>query len=209
MLHGYLQVSQFITSVSVSVYFLAYVTRFTVKTLILYSSYNGQTHKIASVIASHLIGCCKCDIVDLRLVSNIDLQRYQRVVIGAAIRYGSFTADLNRFIVQHLNWLHSIPSAFYSVSLMARNPNKCTVATNVYTRKFLAKTPWKPDLCAVFAGALLYPRYRWFDRCMIQLVMQITSGETDRTKEVEYTDWQQVVTFAGVFAQLTVKQVLQ
>ena len=41
----------------------------------------------------------------------------------------------------------------------------------------------------MFAGALLYPRYKWIDRVMIQLIMKITGGETDTTKEIEYTDW--------------------
>jgi menaquinone-dependent protoporphyrinogen oxidase len=31
---------------------------------------------------------------------------------------------------------------------------------------------------------------------MIQLIMRMTGGETDTSKEVEYTDWQQVAKFA-------------
>lgn len=179
---------------------------FTMKTLILYSSYDGQTYKIARTIAVHLAYYCQCDIVNLHFAYNFDLHNYQRVVIGAAIRYAHFAAELDRFITQQFNWLHSIPSAFYSVNLMARKPGKRTPVTNSYTRKFLEKTPWQPDLCAVFAGALYYPRYRWLDRVMIQLIMRLTGGETDLTKEVEYTDWQQVSTFAGDLAQLTVKR---
>ncbi|XOD70337.1 MAG: menaquinone-dependent protoporphyrinogen IX dehydrogenase [Sodalis sp. (in: enterobacteria)] len=175
------------------------------KTLILYSSYNGQTYKIARAIADYLIDYCKCDVVDLRFAGNIDLQVYQRVVIGAAIRYGRFSSALNIFIAQQINWLHSIPSAFYSVNLMARTPDKRTPGTNLYTRKFLANTPWRPDLFAVFAGALCYPRYCWFDRIMIQLIMRITAGETDRYKEVEYTDWLQVSSFSEDLVKLTKK----
>ncbi|GAB7205818.1 hypothetical protein OS21_23100 [Dickeya oryzae] len=59
---------------------------------------------------------------------------------------------------------------------------------------------------AVFAGALRYPRYRWFDRVMIQLIMRMTGGETDSTKEIEYTDWEQVARFAQSFGQLTQKK---
>ncbi|MGP4123836.1 MAG: menaquinone-dependent protoporphyrinogen IX dehydrogenase [Sodalis sp. (in: enterobacteria)] len=177
------------------------------KTLILYSTHNGQTYKIARSIGAHLADCCKCDMVDLCLAFDLDLQSYQRVVIGAAIRYGRFSADLNHFIEQQLEWLHSIPSAFYSVNLTARKPDKRTNTTNACTRKFLEKTPWQPDLCAVFAGALCYPRYRC--RVMIQLIMRVTGGETDRTKEIEYTDWQQVSAFAGDLARLTVKQATQ
>ncbi|EQL89706.1 flavodoxin domain protein [Vibrio parahaemolyticus 10290] len=38
------------------------------------------------------------------------------------------------------------------------------------------------------AGApVLIPRYGWFDKMMIKFIMSMTGGETDTTKEVEYT----------------------
>ncbi|NUV09706.1 hypothetical protein MS6203_04108 [Escherichia coli] len=46
---------------------------------------------------------------------------------------------------------------------------------------------WRPDRCAVIAGALRYPRYRWYDRFMIKLIMKMSGGETDTRKEVVYT----------------------
>ncbi len=58
---------------------------------------------------------------------------------------------------------------------------------------------------AVFAGALRYPRYRWYDRFMIRLIMKMTGGETDTSKEVVYTDWKQVANFAREVAQMTNK----
>ena len=86
---------------------------------------------------------------------------------------------------------------------MARKPEKRTPQTNSYTRKFLLNSPWQPDLCAVFAGALRYPRYRWYDRFMIRLIMKMTGGETDTRKEVVYTDWTQVSSFAREIAHLS------
>ncbi|MNN88770.1 Protoporphyrinogen IX dehydrogenase [menaquinone] [compost metagenome] len=95
-----------------------------------------------------------------------------------------------------------MPSAFFSVNLTARKADKRSPQTNAYTRKFLLSSPWQPKQCAVFAGALRYPRYRWFDRVMIQLIMRMTGGETDTSKEVEYTDWQQVDRFAQEFGHI-------
>lgn len=70
-------------------------------------------------------------------------------------------------------------------------------------------SPWRPDRSAVIAGALLYPRYRWYDRVMIQLIMKMSGGETDTNKEVVYTDWEQVASFAREIAQLTNKASLK
>lgn len=60
----------------------------------------------------------------------------------------------------------------------------------------------QPTLIGVFAGALYYPRYNPFDRFMIKLIMKLTGGETDTTKEVEYTNWEKVGLFAEKFAEL-------
>jgi menaquinone-dependent protoporphyrinogen oxidase len=173
--------------------------------LIVYSSRDGQTRKIAQFIATQLGDMAACDVVDVRQTLNLPLTAYDRVIIGAAIRYGHHAVEVRDFIKDHLAWLDTLPGAFFSVNLTARKLEKRTPETNAYIRKFLAATPWRPDLSAVFAGALRYPRYRWLDRVMIQLIMRITGGETDSSKEIEYTDWPQVEAFARAFAGLAGK----
>ena len=93
--------------------------------------------------------------------------------------------------------------------LVARKPEKRTPQTNSYARKFLMNSQWRPDRCAVIAGALRYPRYRWYDRFMIKLIMKMSGGETDTRKEVVYTDWEQVANFAREIAHLTDKPTLK
>ncbi|HBV90282.1 menaquinone-dependent protoporphyrinogen IX dehydrogenase [Pantoea sp. B550] len=172
------------------------------KALILYSTRDGQTKKIASSIAEVIRQQQPCDVLDIQDATLPDWAQYDRVLIGASIRYGHFQPVVDKFVKLHLQALQQRTSGFFSVNLTARKPEKRLPETNAYTQKFLANSPWQPDCCAVFAGALYYPRYRWFDRVMIQLIMRMTGGETDSTKEVEYTDWQQVRTFANDFAQL-------
>ncbi|KAA5969767.1 MULTISPECIES: menaquinone-dependent protoporphyrinogen IX dehydrogenase [Pantoea] len=172
------------------------------KALILYSTRDGQTQKIASALAETIRQQQPCDVLNIQDAAVPDWTLYDRVLIGASIRYGHFQPVVETFVKQHLPALQQRTSGFFSVNLTARKPEKRTPETNAYTRKFLLQSPWQPDCCAVFAGALYYPRYRWFDRVMIQLIMRMTGGETDATKEVEYTDWQQVSRFAHEFAQL-------
>ncbi|WP_145587413.1 menaquinone-dependent protoporphyrinogen IX dehydrogenase [Yersinia aldovae] len=172
------------------------------KALILYSSRDGQTQAIASYIAKQLSAVATCKIQDLSQVGQIDLSQYQQVMIGASVRYGHFNSVLSKFVNKHVEQLNQMPSAFFAVNLTARKPEKRSPQTNAYVRKFLLSTPWQPTLCTVFAGALRYPRYRWIDRVIIQLIMRMTGGETDTSKEVEYTDWQQVSGFAQDFSAL-------
>lgn len=166
------------------------------KALILYSSRDGQTRAIASYIANKLQDTLNCDVINLQQADDVDLKQYQLIVIGASVRYGHFHPSLMKFVKCHTERLDQIPSAFFAVNLTARKPEKRSPQTNAYTRKFLLSSPWQPKQCAVFAGALRYPRYRWFDRIMIRFIMKMTGGETDTSKEVEYTDWQQVDRFA-------------
>lgn len=174
------------------------------KTLILFSTRDGQTREIAAYLASELKEQgIDADVVNLNRTQEIAWQEYDRVVIGASIRYGHFHPAVDRFVKKHAAMLNDLPSAFYSVNLVARKAEKRTPQTNSYTRKFLLSSPWHPTVSAVFAGALRYPRYRWYDRFMIRLIMKMTGGETDTRKEVVYTDWAQVASFAHQIAHLT------
>lgn len=162
------------------------------KTLILYSSHDGQTKKISEFLAALLDG----EVVVDALRADYDLQNFDRVVIGASIRYGHFNKMLDRFVIRNSLHLEQKRAVFFGVNLTARKEGKDNPETNVYVRKFLQRTKWQPKLAAVFAGALFYPRYKWFDQVMIQFIMRITGGETDTTKEIEYTDWEKVKRFA-------------
>lgn len=178
------------------------------KALVLYSTRDGQTHAIASYIASCIKEKAECDVIDLLHAEHVNLAHYDKVLIGASIRYGHFNAVLDKFVKHNVEALNTMPSAFFAVNLTARKPEKRTPQTNAYVRKFLLATPWQPALCGVFAGALRYPRYRWIDKVMIQLIMRMTGGETDTRKEVEYTDWEQVKKFAEDFGKLSYKKPL-
>lgn len=122
------------------------------KTLILFSTRDGQTREIASFLASELkeLGI-DADTLNLNRTDVVEWHHYDRVVIGASIRYGHFHPAVDRFVKKHLAALQALPGAFFSVNLVARKPEKRTPQTNSYTRKFLLNSPWQPQSCAVFA----------------------------------------------------------
>ena len=161
------------------------------KTLILYSSCDGKTKKIAESMAQYLEG----EVVVSPLMEELDLQFFDQVIIGASVRYGHFNKQVYRFVERHHELLNAKSAVFFGVNLTARKEGKDTPEGNLYVRKFLQRIRWTPAKVGVFAGALLYPRYKWIDRIMIQLIMKITGGETDATKEIEYTDWGKVKAF--------------
>ena len=103
----------------------------------------------------------------------------ENIIIGASIRYGKHNKNLYKFISSNKETLEKKRSAFFSVNVVARKPEKNTPETNPYVQKFLKISNWKPDRLGVFAGKVDYPKYGFFDKHIIQLIMLITKGPTD------------------------------
>lgn len=163
---------------------------------IVYSSIDGQTLKICQRLEQVLTGCDHAvTLIAVADVGTVDLPAFDRIVIGASIRYGKHSRSIRDFVERHRPLLERKAGAFFSVNIVARKPGKNTPESNPYLRKFLARTSWQPGLLAVFAGKLDYPRYGFFDRQMIRLIMLLTGGPTDPTTVVEFTDWQAVDDF--------------
>jgi len=170
------------------------------KLLLLYTTHEHQTEKIMKHIQYRLGSQYDCDLIELQENSSINLSDYQGVIIGTSIRYGYYSKLMEKFIDKNHIKLNQLTSAFFGVNLVARKSEKNTPETNPYTQKFLTKIKWQPKLKGVFAGALYYPKYNWFDRNMIRLIMWMGKGDTDTSKPViEYTDWHKVDEFAKKF----------
>ena len=121
------------------------------KTLILYSSRDGQTKKIAEFMAQYLEG----EVVVSPLMEELDLQFFDRVIIGASIRYGHFNKQLYHFVERHHELLNAKSAVFFGVNLTARKEGKDTPEGNVYVRKFLQRIKWTPAKVGVFAGRIV------------------------------------------------------
>lgn len=171
-----------------------------INTLILYSSVDGQTLKIINRIIELIED--EVTLMDIDDNPEVDFSLYHKVLIGGSVRYGNFRKNLLDFVNQHKTQLDLLPNAFFVVCLTARNPEKAIPANNAYMAKFDQLSQWQPRLKGVFAGALLYSRYNWWQTLIIQLIMKITGGSTDSSQDIELTDWSKVETFSRDFSAL-------
>jgi menaquinone-dependent protoporphyrinogen oxidase len=165
--------------------------------LIAFSTTDGHTPRICERMKLVMQSLGKqVAVMPLADVVPMELPSFERIVIGASIRYGHHQPQVAQFIAANQSLLESRPSAFFTVNIVARKPNKNTPETNPYLRKFLQRISWKPRLTGVFAGKLDYPRYGFFDRLMIRFIMLITKGPTDPKAVIEFTNWDAVEVFA-------------
>jgi len=164
--------------------------------LIIYSSTDGQTKIICEKIKNFSKNSNSIKLISLEEANDFNLESYEDIIIGASIRYGKHNKNLYKFISSNKKTLEKKRSAFFSVNVVARKPEKNTPETNPYMKKFLKISNWKPDKLGVFAGKVNYPNYGFFDKYIIRLIMFITKGPTDTSKSFEFTDWSKVEDFA-------------
>ncbi len=169
---------------------------------LLYMTREGQARKVMERIAfcleeaGHRVSVAAIN----DLPADYALDAFDGVVLGCSIRYGRHHKQFCQFVEKHKAMLENKPNFFFSINLTARKPDRSEPHNNLYLQKFLRKAQWKPDRVDVFAGALLYTRYRFVDRKMIQLIMKITGGPTDPKVDTEFTDWARVKKFAETVA---------
>ena len=167
-----------------------------ISSLIIYSSTDGHTKTICKRMIDYLKDKNVTKLVSLNDAKNLDLSEFNKIIIGASIRYGKHSKELYKFIELNRNLLDQKESVFFSVNVVARKPEKNTPDNNPYIKKFLTISKWRPKKIGVFAGRVDYPNYNFFDKYIIKLIMFITKGPTDTSKSYEFTDWSKVEGFA-------------
>ena len=171
--------------------------------LLLYSTVDGQTARICERLRAAIeLRGHRATLASIDSAAGIALGTFDKVVIGASVRYGRHRSNVARFMRGNQHRLSTMPNAFFSVSIVARKPNKNTPETNPYVRKFLRQIPWRPRLLGVFAGRLDSPRYGFWDRQIIRFIMRLTGGPTNPRIVVEFTDWQQVERFGEMISEM-------
>jgi menaquinone-dependent protoporphyrinogen oxidase len=171
--------------------------------IIVYSTTDGHTHEISHRLRQVIEPQGhRVTLISIGDEPDIDLNRFDKIIIGASIRYGKHSKQVYRFIEKYQDVLESKPNAFFSVNVVARKPEKNKPETNPYLQKFLKQIQWHPKELAVFAGKIDYPKYRFFDRQMIRLIMWMTKGPTDPQTVLGFTDWVQVEAFGRLVGKM-------
>jgi menaquinone-dependent protoporphyrinogen oxidase len=127
------------------------------------------------------------------------VDRFDGVIVGGSVHRGAHQAALRTFIEGYPHELREIPSAFFSVSLSAADPETAAEAMDTATT-FLNETGWQPSRIAVFAGALVNSQYDYFTRLLMKLIVRRAGHpDTDTARDYIYTDWSTVEAFTERF----------
>lgn len=174
------------------------------RVLILYGTTEGQTAKIARVLADTLVAeGCAADIVDAgRGTDGVTPEPYDGVIVAASVHVGRYQRPVARWARVHAALLNDMPSAFLSVC-MAVMDQRAEARSEIAAimERFLRSCGWHPAVRKLVAGATPFTRYNWLTKWIMRRIVAKAGGDTDTRHDVEYTDWTDLKNFARDFAR--------
>lgn len=170
--------------------------------LIVYATREGQTEKIARRMATTLREAAhSAELLDADHPSpGLDVSRFDGIIVGAPLHGRGYPHSILRFVRGERERLARLPSAFFSVGLAVASR---TVDGRAQTRpivdEFLSQAAWRPEHVELIAGALPYSKYNFIIRFVMKRISAKSGGDTDTSRDYEYTDWADVDRFAREF----------
>lgn len=169
--------------------------------LVCYGTSEGQTAKVADRLGQTLAERGhETRVTDIKS-APADLDDFDAVLVGASIHVGKQQSAVSEFVMEHRDALAGRPTGFFQVSLSSAtdDPERRAEAAD-YVDAFVERTDWHPDRIGLFGGALRYSKYGFLKRLMMKRIAKEATGDTDTSRDYEYTDWAEVEAFANDFA---------
>lgn len=145
--------------------------------LVMFGTTDGHTAKVAEALGSRL-----------------RFDRHEADVVNAA--YAQPDPSVYDAVI-----VNAMPTAFVSVCLgVLQHEPKVDRELQTIVKAFLQSTKWQPLETKVVVGALKYTRYNFLERWLMKRIVRKAGGDTDTSRDYEYTDWADLQTFADRFS---------
>ena len=169
--------------------------------LVIYSTLEGQTHKIVREISTHLqqsghLATCFAS----RELLSTNFQDFSAATIAAPVHMGRFPEPLRRVVNAHSSELAQLPTALISVSLAAASSDPAVMLDiKRYSNKFSDETGWMPSMVHNAAGALCFSKYNFLKKWILKKIVAKETGPLDTSRDYEFTDWPKLFSFVDDF----------
>ena len=170
---------------------------------VIFGTTDGQTAKIARYFTEVLrLEGHTVSVYDTRaaLPAGV-LQGEEGAVIAGSVRMGKFQKPLIEYVRANRDELKKIPTIFLPVSISASRSSAAAMREVKKTIvQFIDQTGFGPGAIHPIAGALVYSRYGFFTKIAMVLISKMAGGDTDTSRDYEYTDWTDVAEVARRFS---------
>lgn len=170
--------------------------------LVVYGTTFGHTSKVAAEVAKTLEASgASCDVIPAANATRSPAD-YDGVVVAASVHAGKYQRAVTEWVRAHRAVLEARPTAFVSVCLgvLQKDPKVERDLKEILDR-FFTETGWRPQVTTMVAGALAYTKYNWFIRWTMKRIAGKAGGDTDTSRDYEYTDWPALSAFTVEFGR--------
>lgn len=174
------------------------------KVLLLYGTTEGQTRKVAGVVADRLaqMGHQTLLVNAIDATADADPQRFDSVIIAASLHAGHYQSAVVHFVRKYLASINARPNAFLSVSLAAASDDEDdALGLDRCVIDFSQQTGWNPQHIHHVAGAFRYTSYDFLKRWAMKYIAHRKGAPTDTSKDHELTDWADLEQFVDCFSK--------
>ncbi|CAG1004074.1 partial menaquinone-dependent protoporphyrinogen oxidase, partial [Gammaproteobacteria bacterium] len=133
--------------------------------------------------------------VDVRAVKDVrDVNGYAAVIIGSAIRMGSWLPEAVEFVKRNQTQLRQMPTAFFTCHRLNTDDDATSrQAREAYTAPVRQIVTPKTEI--FFSGAMDYAKLNFVDRTLAKAVAQSTNSS-----EGDYRNWDVIRAWAESLA---------
>jgi menaquinone-dependent protoporphyrinogen oxidase len=170
--------------------------------LVLFSTTEGHTRKLAQFVAARLRGCGhKPELSDAADLDLPDAARFDAALFLASVHLGRYQRSFIEFVRKYHDALNLMPSAFISVSLSAAGDNPSDLAgIRECVDRLERETLWHPGAVHHAGGAMRFSAYGFFTKLAIGYIARRRGKSVQTSEDYDLTDYVALEAFIDRFA---------
>ena len=142
------------------------------KTLIAYSSKYGCTKKCAELLKKELNE--EVDIIDLKITKDIDINKYDKIIIGGSIYIGQIRKEVKEFCSKNLEKLKEKKIALFICSMQEGDAINNQILQN-FPKDLI-------DIAIItesFGGEFIFSKMNFFERFVVKKVSKVSADKSN------------------------------
>ncbi len=141
-------------------------------TLIVYASKYGCTETCAELLSRELIG--EVDIVNLKKARDINISKYEKIIIGGSIYIGKIQKEVTDFCLSNLDKLTEKRIGLFICGMQEGN----TINTEI-NQNFNSILIENAEAKECFGGEFIFEKMNFFEKIIVKKVAKVTSNKSN------------------------------
>jgi len=145
-------------------------------TLIVYASKYGCTQKCTELLSKKLSD--KVDIINLKEVNDIDISKYEKIIIGGSIYIGKIQKEVTEFCSKNLDKLKE-----KRIGLFICGMQEGDIINTELNQNFNSELIEIADAKECFGGEFIFDKMNFIEKLIVKKVSKVTSNKSNILEE--------------------------